>query len=215
MELTLIPPPTLTQERAVQIYFEPFLRAIELITINHLDGDVCEFGTWYGWTARMIAEFMKAKNSKAKLYLYDSWEGFPEFTENDAACPEAQAKLWNPGDLNTGAPNDVSKEIERILNHFVPTTAIKGFYDQTLPDSLPKSIAFAHVDCDLYMSTRHVLSSIKDRLCDGAVVMFDEYNNNLASDSYGERKAKHEVFPWNLEEWFTYGPLGKAFIYHR
>ena len=37
------------------------------------------------------------------------------------------------------------------------------------------NVAFLHVDCDLYSSTKTVLSFLADRLKPGAVIVFDEY----------------------------------------
>ncbi len=34
-----------------------------------------------------------------------------------------------------------------------------------------------HIDCDLYSSTKTVLGLLKDRLRDGAILVFDEYFN--------------------------------------
>ena len=59
-------------------------------------------------------------------------------------------------------------------------TLIKGWFDKTLPvflDMTPGPVGFVHIDCDLYSSTKTVLTLLKDRLRDGAVIVFDEYFN--------------------------------------
>ena len=40
-----------------------------------------------------------------------------------------------------------------------------------------ESIAFVHVDCDLYSSTKTVLDLVCDRLAPDAVLVFDEFFN--------------------------------------
>ncbi|MBV8565314.1 MAG: class I SAM-dependent methyltransferase, partial [Methylobacteriaceae bacterium] len=58
---------------------------------------------------------------------------------------------------------------------------VKGFFEQTLPDFLPtfskKSVAFMHVDCDLYSATKTVLDGLAPMLIDGTIIVFDEYFN--------------------------------------
>jgi hypothetical protein len=56
----------------------------------------------------------------------------------------------------------------------------KGFFDTTLPQWLtenPGLVAFIHVDCDLYTSTRTILDLLAPRLTAGTVILFDEYFN--------------------------------------
>ena len=38
-------------------------------------------------------------------------------------------------------------------------------------------MAFIHVDCDLYESTRCVLELLEDRIVPGTIIVFDEYFN--------------------------------------
>ena len=41
----------------------------------------------------------------------------------------------------------------------------------------PGPVAFIHVDCDLYSSTKTILSLLAPRLVSGSVILFDEYFN--------------------------------------
>jgi hypothetical protein len=55
----------------------------------------------------------------------------------------------------------------------------KGFFDKTLPGYLMENkdkVAFIHIDCDLYSSTKFVLDSLKDRM-EETYIQFDEYFN--------------------------------------
>ena len=55
---------------------------------------------------------------------------------------------------------------------------IVGLFQETLPGFLaehPGPIALAHIDCDLYSSTRYVLEHLD--LQPGAILVFDEYHN--------------------------------------
>jgi len=63
----------------------------------------------------------------------------------------------------------------------VPGAAVvAGLFEDTLPTFLAETdeaIAFMHVDCDLYSSTRTVLDLTSDRLVPDAVLVFDEFFN--------------------------------------
>jgi hypothetical protein len=41
----------------------------------------------------------------------------------------------------------------------------------------PRPAAFIHIDCDLYSSTKAVLSGLSHRIVPGTVIVFDEYFN--------------------------------------
>jgi Macrocin-O-methyltransferase (TylF) len=41
----------------------------------------------------------------------------------------------------------------------------------------PGPVAFIHVDCDLYSSTKIILTQLAERLAPGTVIVFDEYFN--------------------------------------
>ena len=38
-------------------------------------------------------------------------------------------------------------------------------------------VAFIHVDCDLYSSTKTIFSLLSDRIVPGTIILFDEYFN--------------------------------------
>ena len=59
----------------------------------------------------------------------------------------------------------------------------KGFYSETLTRPLPIKAALVHIDCDLYQSTKEVLSWLgKHDICtDGCVLLFDDWNCFRAS----------------------------------
>ena len=59
-------------------------------------------------------------------------------------------------------------------------TLHKGWFDSTIPpfaSQNPDKIAFLHVDCDIYSSTKCIFDQLGDRLQVGSVILFDEYFN--------------------------------------
>ena len=83
-------------------------------------------------------------------------------------------------------------------------TLVDGLFDQTLPRFLRTHrgpVAFAHIDCDLYSSTRIVLQALRDRLVIGTVIAFDELYN-YPNYAYHEMRALLELADAGIE--YTY-----------
>jgi hypothetical protein len=59
----------------------------------------------------------------------------------------------------------------------------KGWFNDSIPVYLQAlggkttPIAYLHVDCDLYSSTRTIFELLGDRIVPGTVIVFDEYFN--------------------------------------
>ena len=56
----------------------------------------------------------------------------------------------------------------------------KGWFDETLPKWVKEdseNIAFLHIDCDLYSSTKAILTKLNYRIVEGTIILFDEYFN--------------------------------------
>lgn len=121
-----------------------------------LDGLFLEFGVFKGETINYIA-----KKTKNKVYGFDSFEGLPEF--------------WRDGfDRNAFAIEALPQVEDNVV-------LIKGRFEETLPVFLDEKrdlpIAYLHVDCDLYSSTKTVFDNLEGRIRSGTVIVFDEYFN--------------------------------------
>ena len=65
-----------------------------------------------------------------------------------------------------------------------------GWFEHSLPDFLARyqgPVSLVHIDCDLYSSTRTVLSLLADRLTVGSVIVFDDF---LGFDSFEQHEFK-------------------------
>lgn len=121
-----------------------------------LPGLYLEFGVYKGGTIRFIA----AKVGRSQqVYGFDSFEGLPESWTGNSFGFDAKGKLPR-------VPPNVRLQ--------------KGLFADVLPSWLeahPGSVAFLHIDCDLYQSTKTVFDQIADRIVPGTIVVFDEYFN--------------------------------------
>jgi Macrocin-O-methyltransferase (TylF) len=133
------------------------------------DGLFLEFGVAKGRTISQIAEI-----SKAHVFGFDSFEGLPE--------------PWR-----TGFPKgSFSAEIPILAPNI---SIVKGWFSETLPKFIEEhneSVAFLHVDCDLYSSTKCIFDFLYPRIGSGCVILFDEYFNYPGWQNH-EHKAFMEL----------------------
>jgi hypothetical protein len=136
-----------------------------IATLNHAlslapaEGMALEFGVYSGKTLTEIARSRKGVD----VYGFDSFEGLPEHWR--AGFPEG---TFGGEMLPDGPPVVEGAEL------------VVGWFDDTLPKFLethPGPVAFLHVDCDIYSSTKTVLELVGPRLRPGSVVVFDEFFN--------------------------------------
>ena len=128
-----------------------------------------EFGTYKGNSINILAKL----RPQQKFYGFDSFEGLPE--------------TWTMG-CRTGAFS--------IQGKLPPTREnvelIKGFFDQTLSPFVElhktERVAFLHIDCDLYSSTKTILQTLLPMITKGTVICFDEFYNYPEWEE-GEYKA--------------------------
>ena len=128
-----------------------------------LKGLCLEFGVEKGASLRAIAGLVPGA-----VHGFDSFEGLPEAW---GGTFERKGKFSQHGNLPS-VPENVQLHV--------------GWFDQTLPAFLagleqaggaPQPVAFLHVDCDIYSSTRIVLAGLAERIIPGTVIVFDEYFN--------------------------------------
>ena len=221
---TAFAPPAYNLEHAQEVYGKAFRKAFEFIIMNFIPGDIAEFGTYRGFTARTISELIRETAFKAHLHLFDSFEGLPELTSPvDSASYEGDdTKVWFKGQTTFSEPELIEKALKKIIKPDQLSMHI-GFFEDTLHrDTLDKELCLVHIDCDLYQSTICVLSRLFEygRIQDGTVILFDDWNCGRANPQLGERRAFKEVMDkhrdqFSFSHYFNYGWHGAAFIIHK
>ena len=153
------------------------------------DGLFLEFGVWSGRTINLIAGRVNAT-----VHGFDSFQGLPE----DWQPGYPMGSFHNQGRLPVVRPN--------VLLHV-------GWFHETLPNFVAKyeePIAFLHIDCDLYSSTKSVFLHLGERLKPGSVIVFDEYFNypgwrnheyRAFQELLRECSLKYQYLAYNTAEW--------------
>ena len=137
-----------------------------------LEGCFAEFGGYKGDTLNFIAQ----KTNKI-VHGFDSFLGLPQD--------------WRPG-----LPKGTFKvDRYRYLDFRNNVRIWKGMFEDTIPrfndETGNQPIAFLHVDCDLYTSTKTIFEKLGHRIHKGTVIVFDEFFG-YPGWSNGEYKAFKE-----------------------
>jgi hypothetical protein len=135
-------------------------------------GHVFEFGVYKGTSLTEIARLI---GPDRKVYGFDSFEGLPED--------------WRPITEEAGAfkcdpPTDLPPNAELVI----------GLFRESLPRFMvhnESKVAFAHIDCDLYSSTKSVLDVLQNDFFDGSILVFDELIDYIGYEQH-EIKALSE-----------------------
>jgi hypothetical protein len=133
--------------------FELLEFSISQVPAELQTGLYCEFGVYKGETVNFIAS-----KTKSTVHGFDSFEGLPED--------------WRSGyEKGTFQLNGLPTVRDNVK-------LVKGWFNESLPGwrkDNTGSLAFAHMDADLYSSTKCVLDLLADRIRPGTVLQFDEY----------------------------------------
>lgn len=155
-------------------------------------GDYVEMGCYKGDTSMLLAEVIEG--AAKTLYLYDSFEGLPEKTEEDESMI---GENFQAGVLAVS-----KREVKaRFLRSGMKVPRItKAWFSDLVPEDLPKKIAFAFLDGDLYNSIRNSLALVSPKLSAGGAMVVHDYNNSAlpgVTRAVDEFLARNEKFRMN------------------
>ncbi|MBR2994455.1 class I SAM-dependent methyltransferase [Candidatus Saccharibacteria bacterium] len=156
-------------------------------------GDFVELGCYKGDTSLLLAEILRDFNRdmivekpvekdvkkmgktceklQKKLWIYDSFEGLPEKTQEDRSV---LGNSFKGGELFV-----TKREVkERFLRAGLMVPVIKkGWFSELLTDDLPSEIAFAFLDGDFYESIKNSLKLVVPKMSKGGILVVHDYNN--------------------------------------
>jgi hypothetical protein len=154
-------------------------------------GHYLEFGVYTGGTTRFIARWLRRNGQPdAIIHGFDSFEGLPE---EWAGFSLGRSTFSKRGKLPR-VPSNVRLH--------------KGWFKQTIPrwcSQYVGSVAFVHVDCDLYSSTVDILEGLRERFQPGTVILFDEYFNYPNWEQHEFKAWREFVAKYHVQyEYLTY-----------
>ncbi|HEX7362137.1 MAG TPA: TylF/MycF/NovP-related O-methyltransferase [Bryobacteraceae bacterium] len=138
-----------------------------------IPGEIAEVGVFRGGSARLICEHKGGR----ELYLFDTWSGLPQLTEDDGGSgffgQQFAASLEN---------------VKNALRAYSGVHFLPGPFPQTAEPVRNRCFSFVHLDVDLYEATRDALEFFYPRLARGAALMSHDFH------APGVRKAIEEFF---------------------
>jgi len=175
--------------------------AVRYIVANNIYGDIVECGVWKGGSIMAIAyTLMQISEGDRNLYLFDTFEGMTEPSEQDISSAgeyasdllkkskkEDDKSIWCYSNIEEVRTSVLSTGYSSNNIHF-----IKGKVEDTIPQHAPKLISLLRLDTDWYESTRHELIHLFPRIAPFGVIIIDDYGH-----WQGVRKAVDEYIQEN------------------
>lgn len=168
-----------------------------------LEGDFVECGTYKGFYAGVIMQYLRFDGLPRQFYLYDTFTGLPP----EWSTETERAKV-NPYYQWDGVYEDVVNRFAIYPN----VQVVKGVVPEIFETTVPERIAFLHLDLNAGAAETSALDYLAPRLCDGAMVLLDDFG----------RLEMLELCQAHLEWWGRHGhmilelPTGQGLvIYHK
>jgi hypothetical protein len=151
---------------------------VRRVVADRVPGDLLEAGVWRGGVAIfMRAVLLEIGASDRDVWVADSFQGLPV---PDAGQHPKEAATWASTDLHE--IDHFSVPLDRVETAFRAfgllderVRFLPGWFSQTLPGVPITRLAVLRLDCDLYESTRDVLTHLYDRVSPGGFVIVDDY----------------------------------------
>ncbi len=132
-------------------------------------GALIEVGVWRGGTGCLIARAAQLAGIPEPVYLCDTFEGVVKAGAMDTVYSGGEHK-----DTSEQLVADLAKRM--ALNQ---VRILKGIFPDDTADSFKEpSIRFAHVDVDVYQSTKDIMAWIWPRMVASGIVVFDDYGTH-------------------------------------
>lgn len=167
----------------------------DLYDAKGIMGAVAEAGVFQGETAKIINSVF----GERKLYLFDTFEGFP-----DKDIEAEKQNNYSQANFNQYADTSVTLVMNKMEN---PENVIikKGFFPETA-EGIEDKFCFVRLDLDLYNPTVTGLEFFHSRMVKGGVVIVHDYFGEAYK---GIKKAVSEYLDKHTELRIT--PIGDRF----
>jgi hypothetical protein len=157
---------------------------------------ILEFGTsdGYSFVKLLYATRYLGLEKRVMVHTFDSFEGM-------APSSDSRDRNWFNGD--DWAPGQFRGNFQALEDYcarrYSNYAIHRGYFEDSIDTPFLASLAeqppiLIWVDCDYYSSARTVLTRLIDRIPNGAVIYFDEFDNlNFGSRLTGEALLVHEI----------------------
>ena len=175
---------------------EATYKLAKMMNEKGVEGNFIELGVARGGCAALMASvaFSSDNPVERQMWLFDSFEGLPDPTEEDYSKTGSRTTGDHLQTLTRGSCLGTLDEVQSLFfekYHFPKdkTFFVKGWFQDTLPvkrNDVGK-IAILRVDGDWYESTKCCLDYLYDHVVDGGAIIIDDYQS-----CFGCKKAVDE-----------------------
>ena len=162
--------------------YEAFMIHSIVKTQTTIEGDLAEVGVYQGGSAKLICEVKKGK----KLYLFDTFTGLPEVSNEDTHFGE---KHWHDNEFS----NTSAESIRKLLDKYENVHIIEGNFPESGREIIEKSFCFVHLDVDLYKSTIDALRFFFPKMVQGGVILIHDFHSDGIQKAFQEFKNENKI----------------------
>ena len=141
----------------------------------HLPGDFVECGTYKGYSAQVIADYVGLKNQDRRLWLYDLFD--PQGGEG-------------VGERLSGHSPELYERVKSRFGDYPNVRVIRGKVPESFEQGVPDQVAFLHVDLNNAAAEIGALDKFFNCLSPGGVIIFDDYGWTY----YGQQKRAEDAY---------------------
>lgn len=124
-----------------------------------VEGDFAETGTYRGYSARFLCDYLGFNDTGRRFFLYDLFE------HNESV----------PRHAMTAHGESLYGEVVDRFKSYPGVQVIKGRVPDSFGQGEPEKIAFLHIDLNSAEAEISVLDRFFDRIVPGGMIVFDDY----------------------------------------
>lgn len=146
-------------------------RLARRIETERISGDVVECGVFNGGTAAVLAHFATHSRLRRTVWLFDSFEGMPQTTEEDGEAAQAYT-----GEV-VGNVKNVLQVLKMVDADLARVRIVEGWFHDTFATVNIERIALLNIDADWYESVKLCLETFYDKVVVGGYILIDDYGH--------------------------------------
>ena len=163
---------------------DQFHKALITCDLEQIKGDVLEAGVWRGGAVIFAAAYLSQSNPLSRRVIAaDSFDGLPP---PDSRYPVDAGDLHSTIEFLRVSEEEVRANFRKFGVSTDNVDFLPGWFEDTLPTLVNRSLAILRMDGDMYSSSTHILSALFDRVTPGGFVIVDDYHLQ------GARLAVHD-----------------------
>ena len=153
-------------------------KLIDVIEKEKISGSIVETGVWRGGMCMWIKCCLKYHRSKRDIWLFDTFEYFPEpKDEKDKVIHPITKILFE----NMPSVTDVKDNFRRFGLLDDRVNLVPGEFDKTILKTDTGDISILRLDSDYYDSTMYVLEQLYDKVVVNGFIVIDDYGNDYVA----------------------------------